>query len=200
MRALALALALLCAAPAHADDADAFEQLHEQIARGRRRVSWSLLAGGLVSTVAGAGLMIPGGDNQGWRWAGGTALAFGAIDVLLAALALPALKREERSFAAASAERRTPAGLDAQQRRLLKELDRESVVYAVNLGLDAMYSLGGVVAVIASQQGVTDHERWLGVGVVSIVEGVFLIGIDAAGVVNARRGHDKLVDLLHGRF
>src|SRR5262245_58021003 len=104
--AVALLLALSIAAPAHADpesDAHAFEQLHEKIARGRRRVSWGLLAGGLVSTVAGAGMMIPDGDNQAWRWGGGTALAFGAIDVVLAALALPALAREERRFASAEA-------------------------------------------------------------------------------------------------
>jgi hypothetical protein len=197
------ALVLALAAPARADEADdasALEQLHAEIARGRRRVGWSLLAGGLVSTVAGAGLMVPGGDNQAWRWAGGTAIAFGAIDVLLAGLALPALRREERRFADGAAARRTPAGFDAATHALLRDLDKEAVVYAVNLGLDAMYSAAGVVAIIASQEGVNDHERWLAVGVVAAIEGVFLIGIDAAGLVNARRGHDRALDLLRGRF
>ena len=139
--------------------------------------------------------MIPGGDNQAWRWAGGTALAFGAIDVLLAALALPALAREERRFADDAAARRTPAGLDAARHALVKSLNKEAVIYAVNLGLDAMYAAAGVVAIIASQEGVSDHERWLSVGIVLAAEGVFLIGIDTAGLLVARRGHDRLIDL-----
>jgi hypothetical protein len=201
MRLWAVWLLLTFAAPAVADPsteeaARDLEQLHARVAAGRRRVSWSLLAGGLVSVAVGAGLVWKDGDDQAWRFAGGTALAFWAIDALLGGLALPALAGEERRFAASAAERRSPAGLERARRQLLRELSHESVIYAVNLGLDVLYAGAGAVAIIASQQGVSNANAWLATGVVGVVEGLFLVGVDLAGLLNARGAHDRLLDLV----
>ena len=153
----------------------------------RRRAMWALTGGGIASTVAGAGLMATGRDDQAWRIAGGLTLGFGVINAMLGGLALSGLRREEIEVGRITDEREL-------WRRLTRDAEREAVVFGVNVGLDVAYVLASGTAILASFF-VTDHrERWLGAGIAGAVQGLFLLGVDVAGVVLARRGHQRLIE------
>lgn len=208
--ALTLALALSTTAVARADEppasapapasideeARALEALHDAAHARRRRLSAAVLGWGALSTVGGAALLIPDGDNQAWRVAGGATLAFGAIDVVIAALGLAGLRAEERAFAADHAARRAAdgSGLRRARLRMAHAERREAIAYAVNLGLDVAYLAGGLIAVGVSQTSVGDPERWLAAGLATTIQALFLVGIDVVGTLTAAHVQSRLLE------
>jgi hypothetical protein len=178
----AVALVLALASVARADE---LEELHDQYARGQRRVSIALLAGGLASVAAGGALMAGGPHDQGWYVAGGVTMAFGAIDAILGGMALPGLKKSEAKWAASSTKKRD----------LFEDAGRMTVAYGINLGLDAGYVMAGAAALLAGLLSAPSSSSWIGGGVAAMVGGVFLIGVDTAGLLGARRAQHGLLAL-----
>jgi len=180
--------------PAIEEEARALEALHDAAHARRVRLSAAVLGWGALSTVGGAALMIPDAANQSYRVAGGATLAFGAIDVVIAALGLVGLRAEQRSWTAAQAERRTPDGLRRARLRLANAERREAIAYAVNLGLDVAYLAGGLIAVGVSQTSVADPDRWLAAGIATTIQALFLVGIDVVGTLTASGVQSRLLD------
>ena len=194
MRSLAIVVALAFACSvARADEVDDLERLHARYVAGQRRVSIALLAGGLVSIGGGGALLGGGPSDAGWYWAGATTIGFGVIDALLGAMALPGLRSADEKWRSSAAARRTPEGLAAARRELFADAGRMATIYAINLGLDVGYVLGGAVAVLAGGLNAPPSPHsWIGAGVAGIVGGVFLIGIDAAGMLAAQHAQRDL--------
>jgi hypothetical protein len=174
VKAFALASAL---AFASASSADELEDAHAEYARTQRHVSIGLLSGGLVSVAAGAALMAGGPSDQGWYVAGGVTLAFGVIDALLGGMALPGLRKSEAKWAASSDKRRD----------LFADASRMTVAYGVNLGLDVGYLMAGAAALLAGLLNAPSSHSWIGGGAAAMVGGAFLIGIDTAGLLGAKK-------------
>jgi hypothetical protein len=198
--ALIAAAALVSTAVARAEqppleeEAAALEALHDAAHARRVRLSGAVLGWGALSTVAGIALAVPDADNLAWRVAGGATLAFGAIDVVIAALGLVGLRAEERAFAAERAARRSPEGLRRARLKMASAERREGIAYAVNLGLDVAYLAGGLLCVGVSRTDVVDPERWLAVGIATTVQALFLAGIDIVGTLTATRVQSRLLD------
>jgi hypothetical protein len=176
MRALIVWLCL-AAAPARADEV---ERVYHETVVVRKRLMLALTVGGAVSTLGGAALMVPDSDNGAWRVAGGVTLGFGVVNALIGGFAMKGISREEKLF-------------QPDRRKLLADTEREAVVFGINVGLDLAYIMASAAAILASQLGVDDHERWLGGGVAGVVQGVFLAGIDVIGMQVARKAHARLL-------
>lgn len=192
MRPVALAV-LLASLPAAAQAPDPLDAAHQALARDRRRLMIALVTGGVASTVAGAGLTIPGDDDQAWRVGGALTLGFGVVNVAIGAIALAGAGKASRRWQA-----------ERSQRKALSDASRESVAFAVNLGLDAAYLVGGAMAITVSQLGVEHPSRWLAAGIATAVQAVFLLGVDLGGLLIARRAHARFLDVgplgVSGRF
>jgi hypothetical protein len=171
---------MLCATWARADR---LEDVHAESLRGRKRIMWTLIGGGLASTAAGVGFTIPDGNDQAWRVGGALTLSFGVINGVIGTLGLLGTLREER-------------GPTPDARKLLRDTAKEQMAFGVNLGLDVGYLLAAGAAILASQLGVDNGERWLAGGVAAGVQALFLIGVDSAGVVHAGRVHARLSGML----
>jgi hypothetical protein len=149
---------------------------------------WALIGGGAASTAAGIGLTVPDGDDQAWRVGGALTLSFGVINGVIGTLGLLGALKDERTWT------QGPQARDA--RKLRRDLQKEHTAFAVNLGLDVGYLLAAGAAILASQLGVDNSQRWLAGGVSAGVQALFLIGVDAAGVVHTGRMHARLCDML----
>ena len=196
---LALAL-LLVSSIAHADPLADFDAGEARATRLKLRTMDVLLAGGIVSTIAGAGLMATDRYDQGLRIAGGLSAGFGVVNVILGGIAIPAVVRAQRRFVAARPSRESAEGLLAAQRSAIAEHHADAILFGVNLGLDGGYILAGLAAVLASQLGVDHSYRWLGGGAASAIQGAFLLGVDLTGMTIANRRHRKLLEALADRF
>ena len=177
MRTWVLWLCLL-AAPAPAGELEDVERIYDESVRQRKNLMIALTAGGVVSTIAGVGLMVPEENDQAWRVGGGVTLGFGVVNALLGGFALRGITHEKPI---------------TTRRELLAQSSREAVVFGVNLGLDLAYLMASATAILASQLGVDNPDRWLAGGVTGAVQAVFLLGIDVAGVLIARRTHERLL-------
>ncbi len=200
-RLLVVAVVLLAAASARAQDAaplalDVFEREHVQSLRFELHVMEGLTAGGAVSTAVGIGLMTTDRDDQAWRIAGGITAGFGVVNVALGALGIWQAKRAKRMFLASHASRTTDAGLLRAKLDDLHKVQKDTVLFAINLGLDVGYVLAGAAAIIASQLHADHDTRWLGGGIASCVQGVFNTTLDLALVLNANRRHRQLLGSL----
>ena len=208
MRALVVALALSAFAPTAAAEGppaldpafqralDDFDAAEARTTRLELRTMDVLLAGGIVSTLTGVGLMTTDRYDQGLRIAGGLSAGFGVVDVILGGIAIPSIVRAQRRFAADRRARATPAGLFEAQRRAAADQHGDATLFAINLGLDGGYVLAGLAAVLASQLGVDHPDRWLAGGLAAVIQGVFLAGVDAAGMTIANRRHRRLLESL----
>jgi hypothetical protein len=177
MRTWVLWLCLL-AVPARADEAADVERIYHESARQRKRLMIALTAGGVVSTIAGVGIMVPDSHDQAWRVGGGVTLGFGVVNALLGGFALRGIMHEKPI---------------TSRKDLLAQSSREGLVFGINLGLDVAYLMASATAILASQLGVDNSERWLAGGVTGAVQAVFLVGIDIAGVLIARKTHARLL-------
>ena len=204
---LALSIALSGASIAHADEpavtiapvaaADllfsnelaAFDAQHARTTRLKLRTMNVLLAGGILSTLAGIGLMVPDGYDQGLRISGALTASFGAINVILGGLSIPNLVKKQRAFEAARNARATPAGLLEAKRQDLRDQHADVLLFGINLGLDGGYILAGLAAILASQLGADHPDRWLAGGVATVIQGVFLAGVDTSAMIIANRRH-----------
>jgi hypothetical protein len=182
--------------PAFGRELDAFDTGEARTSRLKLRTMDALLAGGIVSTLAGAGLMASDRYDQGLRIAGGLSAGFGVVDLVLGAIAIPASVRAEHAFRADRPSRSTPRGLFEARRKAAADEHADATLFAINLGLDGGYVLAGLAAVTASQLGVDHPDRWLAGGLAVVVEGVFLAGIDLAGTTIAHRRHRAIVESL----
>ena len=210
MRAL-VALLLLCASVADADELRppvaapnaspmfvdelaAFDAAHARTNRLKLRTMDVLLAGGILSTLAGVGLMVPDSYDQGLRISGALTASFGAINVILGGLSIPNLVKKQRAFEASRAARSSPAGLFEAKRQELREQHADVLLFGINLGLDGGYILAGLAAIVASQLGADHPDRWLAGGVATLIQGVFLAGVDTTAMLVANRRHAAVLE------
>jgi hypothetical protein len=160
---------MLVAFPARADEvASDFAQLNKT----EHRLMISLLTDGALSLAAGAGMMVPGGDDQAWRVAGGVTMAFGAINLALGISGTIATGREKAP---------------ATRLDLVQAAHKKALVFGINLGLDVGYAMGGSVAILASALGADHPDRWLAGGTAALIQGVALAVIDLVGVLAANK-------------
>jgi hypothetical protein len=177
-----LALVLALAGVARADE---LSDLHDDYARSQRRVSIALLSGGLASIAIGGALLGGGPSDQGWYVAGAVTIVFGAIDAMLGGMALPGLKKSEAKWRDSKTQRRD----------LFEDAGRMTVAYGVNLGLDVGYVMAGAAALLAGLLGAPSSHSWIGGGAAAMVGGAFLIGVDTAGLLGARKAQRGLMAL-----
>jgi hypothetical protein len=118
--------------------------------------------------LAGLGLVIL--DGSPWTAFGIQALAWGAVDALIALVGLWATQRRRAQLADPAAPRRL-----AQEERTLRRL------LWINTGLDVLYVAAGLA--ISLTLGSTDR-RWQGHGWGIMVQGAFLFIFD---LVHAQR-------------
>lgn len=202
-----VALALAWAPAAHAQEqgpppsstaaeADELERLHRDTIQTRRLLADSVLIAGLVSIAGGAALCVPSRDDFAWRAAGVNTVMFGAINTVVALLALHGIGAEERRWESdeARAARRTPEGLAHARVRAAIDERRESVGHAINLGLGCAYVGVAGTAILASQLGVDHPKRWFASGIAIGTQAIFLIGIDLIGMAQSGSYHRKLVE------
>jgi hypothetical protein len=148
-----------------------------------RRLMTCLVIDGAVGIVGGAALLIPDGADQAFRVAGASTMIFGAINFAIGVSALMGKRGEDRAW-----REHRPA--DAR-RALLDGAHHEEVLFAINLGLDVGYAIGGVAAILASQLGADHPDRWMAAGVATVVQAVALAAIDLAGTVAASRAFQR---------
>jgi hypothetical protein len=172
----------------------AIEQLHTQAAAQERRLMHAVLGFGVVSVVGGGAMMITDANDQAFRVAGGCTLAFGAIDAVIALVAMNGIGRDARTWDNERLARSSAAGLQRARVRWVDKVRGQGVSYALNLGLDVAYLSSGLAAVLASQF-VADHsDRWLAGGLSIAAQAVFLVGIDLYGLRYAGRLHKQLLE------
>jgi hypothetical protein len=181
LRTVALAL-LLIACPARADEATRIESDFFQLNTTEHRLMISLLANGALSLGAGAGMMIPGDNDQAFRVAGGVTLAFGAINLVLGITGTLGTARERRNHRSVDV-----TDLVNARRDLVASAHKKALVFGINLGLDVGYAMGGSVAMLASALGVDHPDRWLAGGTAVLIQGVALAVIDLVGVLAANQ-------------
>ncbi len=126
-----------------------------------RMLGW-LLGWGVGSVVVGAGLATDAQPTV--RQIGIQAVAWGAIDAVLA-------WNGRRSARARQHESEAEA---AKRRPLVEEVKRFRTIIAVNTGLDVLYVLGGLW--LAQTAGKRASRRGTGLGIA--IQGVFLLGFD----------------------
>ncbi|MFO0675807.1 MAG: hypothetical protein U0169_04695 [Polyangiaceae bacterium] len=179
------------AEPPSSDDLREVERLHAESQDRRRTLATAVLVGGATSVVGGALLMVPDGDDQAWRFAGFNTVIFGAIDAVIGGLSLRDVAKADEAWnaPAAAAARRTRAGLSRTHAAALADARKESVAYAVNLGLDGAYLSVATMAVVVSRLGVSHPDRWFASGVAIGVQSLFLVAVDVVGITNAGRTH-----------
>lgn len=172
-------------------DVRSVEEAHRESISTRRTLAHVVLVAGSSSLVGGSALMIPNAEDLAFRFAGINTAIFGAINTVVALLALRGIGQEEAEWESgtASARRRTPDGL--ARARVYAALDerREATSHAINLGLGAGYLGIGTAAILASRLGVDHPNRWLGSGVAIAGQALFLLAIDYVGLRRASHFH-----------
>jgi hypothetical protein len=191
VRVMVLLLLLGLARSARADEWPLDAELW-RLHRVEQRLNWTLVIDGAVSMVAGAGLCVPSASDQAYRVAGGTSLAFGVLNFGFGVAGVIAGLREARTIAAESGARL--ADSERAKRRLLEKTRSQSLVYAVNLGLDVGYALAGLTAILASQLGVDHPDRWLAGGIATVVQALPVMAVDLTGVLATRRAQLRALE------
>jgi hypothetical protein len=162
-----------------------FERGHARTTRRKLGLMYAVVASGAASTAVGIGLLFDRSHDEAYRVAGGLTLGFGAINLLLGAAAIPGLLYGERAFEKGHATRATPLGYATAERDEARAERRQTILFAVNAGLDGGYILGGLAAVLASRLGVDHPDRWLGGGIAMAVQGVLALAVDVTATTIA---------------
>ncbi len=198
-----LGLAAMSSLPAvaHAEEANVeevqeLERVHGQSITTRRALADTVLVAGLVSVAVGGVLIIPDAEDQAFRFAGLNTALFGAINTVVALVALRGIAKEEDSWTSseAAAARRTPDGLRRARAHAASDEQRESASHAINLGLGAAYLAVAGTAILASRLGVDRPNYWLGSGIAIGAQALFLVGVDFIGLRRASHYHRVFVD------
>lgn len=198
-----LGLAAMSSVPvvAHAEGANTaevqdLERVHGESITTRRALADTVLVAGLVSVAGGGALIIPDAEDQAFRYAGLNTALFGAINTVVALVALRGIAREEDAWTSseAAASRRTPDGIRRARAHAAIDEQRESTSHAINLGLGAAYLAVAGTAILASRLGVDHPNRWLGSGIAIGAQAIFLVGIDFIGLRRASHYHRVFVE------
>lgn len=167
------------------------ERVHRESISTRRALADAVLVAGIGSAAGGAALMVPDAEDQAFRFAGINTAVFGAVNTVVALLALHGISREEDAWESpeAAAARRAPGGLARARVHAALDERREATSHAINLGLAAAYLGVAGTAVLASRLGVDHPNRWLGSGVAIGAQALFLVGVDYIGLRRASHYH-----------
>jgi hypothetical protein len=180
--AYVLALALGPATAAAQTFAVPFDAARHTMARDERTRAWTLLTEGAASVAVGVPLLAAT-DDPGVRWAGVMTATFGAINVGLAVPWLLGVSAEERAV---------PGELDLTARlRRSRSAHRTAAMFALNVGLDALYVVVGATAYALGAAHADDGLR--GGGVASMAQGAFLLGFDLWGWIASDANADRFV-------
>jgi hypothetical protein len=183
-------------ASSEASARSAFEAEMGRSFADRARRGAGLLVAGLASVAGSIPMWVPDDPDQAYRVGGTTTLVFGAVNAILGGLSLLAVAEDEERFTSpeAATARRSAAGLAQARRDAVAEAHSDTIIYAVNLGLDGLYLGGAVVGVVGSQAGFDDHpDRWLAAGIALGAQALFLTAFDAAAVALTSARHDRLL-------
>jgi hypothetical protein len=171
-------------------------RLRRQSLAVRRSLSIGVVSAGLLSLVGGVVLVVPETDSHAMRVAGVNTLAFGVVNVVVGSVALAGIRSEQAEWEEERSEERTTA--TGYRRHLLHALAderREAVSHGINLGLASAYGAAAITAILASQLGVDEPQRWRAAGVSIGTQALFLVVIDAIGTIDAGSQHEALVTL-----
>ncbi|MFO0549143.1 MAG: hypothetical protein U0271_12200 [Polyangiaceae bacterium] len=159
----------------------------------RRSLNIGGLASGLISTAAGVAFMIPETPTNALRFAGLTTTIFGVIDTIVGAVALAGIERQEDEWEERRApERTTGRGFREHVLHAMADERREALAHGINLGLAIAYAIGGGTAILASQLGVDQPQRWLASGISICGQAVMLVVLDALGTVDSSNRYNEL--------
>jgi hypothetical protein len=178
----AIALSLGPTAAAAQTFAVPFGAARHAMARDERTRAWTLLTEGAASIAVGVPLLAAT-DDPGVRWAGVMTATFGAVNVGLAVPWLLGVSAEERAVPG-------EADLTARLRRS-RSARRTAAVFALNVGLDALYLVAGAAAYALGAANADDGLR--GGGVASMAQGAFLLGFDLWGWIASDANADRFV-------
>ena len=183
-------------APAVDGDVPEIERVHRESIATRRALADAVLIVGIGSAAGGAALLVADAEDQAFRFAGLNTAIFGAVNTVVALLALRGIAKEEDAWESpeASARRRTPGGLARARVHAALDERREATSHAINLGLDGAYLGVAGTAILASRLGVEHPSRWLGSGIAIGVQALFLVGVDFIGLRRAAGYHRTFVD------
>lgn len=182
------------------DELGTFEQDMHQAFAERERLGVTLLVTSVASLAGAIPMLVPAEPDQALRVGGLSTLLFGGANLgfAVAALVSVAADRERFDSPALVAQRRTANGLARAELEAIEEASQDATIYAVNLGLDALYLGGGVAALVGGGLRFDAHaNRWLAAGIAISAQALFLVSFDATGVALTSERHAKLVHNLH---
>jgi hypothetical protein len=164
----------------------------------RRSLSVGVVSAGLLSLIGGVVLVVPETDSQAMRVAGVNTLAFGVVNVVVGSVALAGIRAEEEEWEEERIEeRKTESGFQRHLLHALGDERREAVSHGINLGLASAYGAAAITALLASQLGVDEPQRWRAAGVSIGAQALFLLVIDAIGTIDAG-GQYRALEALTG--
>ena len=152
--------------------------------RQRRSEGWTLVVGGVLSTLGGVAALVWKPDDEAWLAGSVTTISFGVINTLLGMGLLDA--GGARRQAVIDHRLYSYSQYRPVRETEIKTQRSAALAYGINFGLDFLYIGAGVLLYALGQAN--DDRPWLkGAGIAMASQGAFLWAFDLAGLIRARR-------------